>query len=651
MFEDNVLNRFNSYTYNIELVLYPASVGSKSKADLPGGGVIVAKTGKSANYYIERLEMDSIFLNVQNNSKTTTHSMSMDISEPMGFTFLDRYLYACKMMGWQNPKNARVYLAVSFNGWDVNGAPIAEINKSAWQCEIVTIETALEVSGSKYKLQILPIESIALADDHRVIPRQKRFEVKDTLEATVSEMSNALTDIFSKNQTAKNAPQNYSMEHVIQLSNRLKERAFKMPITVSTGTDTTPTAADAKHYNVLQSTERIENAIIKTVADSIGIAFDMIPNLKSDGTVDVMAMPSAIFPKMFIIHKDVELTSFDPVRNNYNKKITHTVDYHIRPDVQIAPPGTTENYATAYGYLSQGLMKKRYDYMFTGKNTEVIDLDLDFNLLWEQLTSTYANNPLGQTPSTSEEYRNVEDQATNKRLLVGNIPDGSGGITVPNSIVGNNVLMEELPVSSSFADFINVNIGPTALPEILRNGVGTNVNPEQASQKIAIADSMARAHGQKTWQQNAFMVNLKLTIRGDPFWFGTPNIQENPMDVESNPSNYANTSNGTNYLFLKFAMPETYDVDSGLINDLGRLTYTGIYQLTQLKSIFESGKFTQELTGGLDVKTIGVDFPDGNVTAPVSSSSPVPVPKPSTTPIPRPNPNLVRTPRRPPGIV
>ena len=82
--------------------------------------------------------------------------------------------------------------------------------------------------------------------------------------------------------------------------------------------------------------------------------------------------------------------------NNYVKDITLHVNglytqEAVLSDIQRdAAKSPDINQAMIAAYIKNGFFKKRYDYMFTGLNTEVIDFDISWNMAWSAVIAKIA---------------------------------------------------------------------------------------------------------------------------------------------------------------------------------------------------------------------------------------------------------------------
>lgn len=611
-FLQNELNQFESYSYNIEVCMYDSSTGAKSRAPYPeGSGIIITKTGITSNYFMERLEILSVLSNPVNS--TNVVSSNMIIREPNGVTFLDKLTTAAAMLGWKNLTEVRYYLGIYFNGWKQDGSPSTKISKSEWKIAFGSVGTEIDSTGSTYTINFTVENMAPLQTDERGVSRQKNVEVKETLEDTAKETGKALTKQFEHENTQNNPYKEPSVTHEVKLAKDIREQMFKMPINVASGTDTTPTASDQKHYNILFSGENINEALIKTVSDGIGVAPFLLPNMASDGTVDVSKGPSTNYPKLLVVHKDVDLVSHDPSTNSYNKKVTHTVGTYATPTLETMPPNASQQQmqAKAQSYISNGLLKKRYDYIFTGKNTEVIDAKLDFNNLYSMMIAMYQTDASKQPYATTEEYFNFETQSSSNRNLASTIgTSNQSSPTTPFNSGGRNMLMEEIGLNPNVLMSLKIKIAPIALPEKLRSGVGTNKEPTHMKQKAALAEHYGRGYMQRLFQHNGgtgegtALFNISLSIRGDPFWIGTTNLDEVIDDPTKNRQDRANFTLGEHMFWFEFYTPATYDINTGLPLNVRNVMFSGVYKVNSLVSIFEGGKFTQTLEAIRDVTTL-----------------------------------------------
>jgi hypothetical protein len=197
---------------------------------------------------------------------------------------------------------------------------------------------------------------------------------------------------------------------------------------------------------------------------------------------------------------------------------------------------------------------KVYNYWFTGQNTQVTGYEQSFNNLWRQTISS--NSSKLNSPSTAEQIRN----AVNSSIMY----------------------------SKRFQPASNQT----------REGADGNVYEAAAN----AADMLYTTD----------LANITLQVIGDPAWIASPRRPQ-PGKFDFGPflsDGTINYSAGVPYFEFAWNRPVDYDLETGLM-DVGRNNFrtnfvdtTGglaresvVYMATNVKSIFNRGKFTQELKG------------------------------------------------------
>jgi hypothetical protein len=109
---------------------------------------------------------------------------------------------------------------------------------------------------------------------------------------------------------------------------------------------------------------------------------------------------------------------------------------------------------------------------------------------------------------------------------------------------------------------------------------------------------------------NKFMLEIELTIRGDPYWMGTTNLEDNNISekllglsnigdrrgVDAILRDRANYLVGENMFLLRFRTGTNYREDTGFMDFESSSDYfNGIYAVLEVENNFENGSFTQNL--------------------------------------------------------
>ena len=263
----------------------------------------------------------------------------------------------------------------------------------------------------------------------------------------------------------------------------------------------------------------------------------------------------------------VRLRAFDTIRGIFAREITYRITpykiFNVRLD--IAPQGT------------QLYPCKNYNYIYTGKNDDVFDFDINFNALYTNQVTAYRNslaelNPTADSKSTAQQTQNF--------------PNYSGG----DASMEPNAIM------------------PSILHPVVQNSTASATGGANDTKQVAAADL---ADSIMTSTLGDMMI-LKLKILGDPdfikqddIFYRTPltSVTATPTKPSSDERLLPNNSslvmdNGELYAQVLFRTPVDIDESTGLMefdSNYKNSLFSGLYRVIQVTSNFQNGQFTQEL--------------------------------------------------------
>jgi hypothetical protein len=276
----------------------------------------------------------------------------------------------------------------------------------------------------------------------------------------------------------------------------------------------------------------------------------------------------------FKIIPSIRLGPFDKIRKVFSKEITYNVQtYEVRNlKIPVGPGGTAGQAENPKPPV------KSYDYLYTGKNNDILDLDIQFNALYYTALTTYRTSAskLAQlaTAGEAEKDKNVD---TNQ---VGIVQD-------PNAIM------------------------PMVMKSQVTDTRSTTGSGALTAKQIAVAD----LEDSLLTLSQADMLHVKLKIIGDPsfikqddlFWTPKSNTQigENKTNADDRltPDGSLKMDNGEVYVNLTFRTPVDVDETTGLMqftnkNILGPTQtslFSGLYRVMTITNEFRNGMFTQLL--------------------------------------------------------
>lgn len=207
---------------------------------------------------------------------------------------------------------------------------------------------------------------------------------------------------------------------------------------------------------------------------------------------------------------------------------------------------------------------KVYDYIYTGKNKDILDFNIEFNMAF--ITAVQAD--MGNNPSTPSGTMNTETDIDNNQQNAGGAPNAQAN--AGSSIIQPTVTYHRPPVG-----------GGSETPAVRNARMFHN----------AIIDGAAD------------MVELDLTILGDPYFLSDTGFGNYTADMGATTTV---TADGTmDYqrseidIVVNFRTPLDYGGPGGYIEMLEDTVpvspFSGLYQVVTTRHLFEQGEFKTEL--------------------------------------------------------
>lgn len=368
---------------------------------------------------------------------------------------------------------------------------------------------------------------------HVKLPNQIRFEfdkeIKDSLIVDPDKMPYSRSDMPPPSEKTNKAA---AQDNNTSVSKKTPSNSFDpktMLFNISSGSSVT----DVINL-VMRNSDYIKKQVVDPLSDK-----NTLPENKE---VDFYK----IIPK-------VELLDFDDQRNDYAKLTTFYVKkysyYNTKhPSMPISKP--------------KGAVK-RYDYIYTGKNIDIIDLSLDFDTAY--YTTVIVNREKTEAVSSAVGASEGDAEADESKKA----PAGAGSATPSVRIpVGNDAT-----ATSTGAD--------TAKTVLVAN---------------AMKSVMSSSRGD--------MLNIKLKILGDPHFIKQDDVYANPGQ-----GNYAdnktminagtlNMDRGEIFCIVNFKTPVDMNDKNGLIRNDSKYSsskFSGYYRILTVENEFSRGQFVQTL--------------------------------------------------------
>ena len=266
--------------------------------------------------------------------------------------------------------------------------------------------------------------------------------------------------------------------------------------------------------------------------------------------------------KWFKVIPKLKLTNFDPVRNDWGSEITyHIVPYQYHNSKHPSVPTSDNN------EIRRNLRKK-YSYIYSGQNSDILDFSLDFNTVFYTAVKVLAENTarLGAS-SESPAVSTTNDPGTEAET-----PDQQTQVVQPNMTH---------PVGTDL-------------------GAGGGLNASNNPDALRAADVMKSIYS----GARGDMINIKLKIVGDPDFIKTDDIYYNPGNVNypgpgdaTAPDGSILTDRGDIFAFVTWRTPSDLNEETGLpeFKRFQNSAFDGVYKIIKVTCDLKGGGFEQTL--------------------------------------------------------
>jgi hypothetical protein len=546
--------------------------------------------GYPLNYQIQDVHFDTIIAHTNTYKSSNLITGTFKIIEPYGVTFLDCLIAA----GYNstnktfNPYTLNPYmLQLDFFGYDDAGNLIESNASLRKRFPIRLLNIKLDISsagGAQYTIGFTPVNhSVGLHEEHANTPKIMPLAGK-TVEGVLNDFAFKLNE-FYRDQAYKKKITSLPDVYVFAVDPSIGNSSIVYPNDNTIADSESSGGVDLSNGNfTISEGTKIISVIDKIVQRSTYITSQIteqgVNNPNSTQTSSFNAFKTTVKAQYGSQDADGNLffNVHDSQRNQYSKIIVYNVHQYTsflgnNPNIDAAPDSTPYSI-------------KNYNYIYTGKNTDVIGMKLNFD-------TTYFNSFLGYVNTFGTQQDSKNKLLDTAEETVGLPPYGVNQIQQQYGLVNNT-------------------ISPSRYVPLVNNReitTGYNILNSAITQKSAdVAKSLQTSAA-------GDMIVVDLQIIGDPHlikqddWFISPN----PADIKYaqadgteflNTYNFIRTDMGEVVVTLNINTPIDQDADltgRGLMywqngsSSPGLSTFSGQYRILTIKNSFSGGKFEQVL--------------------------------------------------------
>jgi len=582
--------------------------------------------------FIENIEVESTWTASDIASVSQPNSIKFDVIEPYSINgFIEALQASAIASGYPTYTNASFLLKLEFIGYpDTDKFTKAEsvpLSTRYFPIRITNVEVTIDEKGTKYAVKAVPWNeagfgnasvikspikisggtvSELLADlaknlNQQVVDSDKDsskipFTVHDTYEIKFPSWSDRQGFVGEQNKISKASAVDPLRDNASYIFAELDKnpnpdaydpKSKNQPTTQenSANPEIKKTVILGKKTVQFPENSRITECIASVIRDSEYLK-TMLKALSSKEecytVIDTFGMVEYFMVQVDVYNKGtINPISKKPFQNYTFNVVPHKIHYTRIPGYGGQVLDTDK--------LKQ-LSQREYNYIYTGKNTDVLSFKLNFNTLYfEALPKSLGGND--GVPSRYAAGRN--------------------GRTDPKINADNLTIARE---SGGMSAGVQVDASQTS---VRTDSGGVSTDDPYAVMARNMHDAIVNSKGS--------MLTGEIEIIGDPYYISTGGIGGyNPRPVPGNPRSTTDGEIAHNYgdcfITINFANP----IDISTLERGGRMyfkgasyepvPFSGVYRVTTLVSTFRDGKFQQKLSvirvpGQIPNSSVPVTFP------------------------------------------
>ena len=558
-------------------------------------GAVLGKSSrtfkKDRDLYFNEVRMNAIPGLNEKRRLTSVTQIDMTIIEPAGITLFERMRAAAANNGYLDHLDAPYLLTVEFAGFDEHGNQPPGIKKERLKrmipIKMTNMQLDVNQGGTVYTATAIPYNEFAYLDQYNY-PRTSGtlFSRDQKLNTVVQDLEDIL-NLQNEDETKTSGvsiPDKYEISIDKSFNPQgvtINKEFFNQSPMISQAVDTGDVPVDFMKINTTTSVIKVLEEIMKSDPRFSDISFkqwkskvaDTLSGIDATGGAQAVYEASKNKADMWfdyfrIRSSVVPIKEYDLKRQTNVKKIKFVVSPYRVHAYSLSIPGVST------GQNFKNFVYKTYNYIFTGDNVDVLDIDINYKVAYfqsrlkdvegdESRKNKYAQSSTAKQRGTDNPDDTVQDQNLTYRSNPGLAKSNStnktgGGFTFVDQFI------DEL--THPLADMVNVRMEILGDPAWLGQSQFIPAVPEK------VADGVSKDDTIDFWRGN---LNAVWDVKRGCY---NPDLAE-PI------------------IMLNFKMPTDLDDKTG-IYEMGSSQqgmFSGLYRVIRVEHNFNSGRYTNVL--------------------------------------------------------
>jgi hypothetical protein len=404
-FQSNILDNYDTVSYHAKLFLTTPDASRSGQILDVKNQTVIAESGVT-DLTIDNIEIRSVATPTIETGTGVATTVSFDIFEPSGAGMIDQIYYQSIGLGIGNWSVAPFYLQMSFRSRDPETSqsidnPVGAIDDLTWvyPLKMGDIKANVTSVGTHYQCSAVVYNEIAQNNAYSSMQQATRLQNLQTVGEALQELQDKLNiDQLYRLIGTYSIPDSFRIVvdpaiagYKVTPSTSNENSIRNNNYAVFDGKDATfaaGTSIDKIIDAILSNTKEYQTLVIgANVAGQEGQPINAETNQMK---------------KFWRIYTETRPLKYDIRRSDNSREFTFFVYQY---DIGILDQNSSQ---TANGaqtksamkrrlstYLKKSILKKKYNYIFTGKNDQIIDFNLDMNCAFAigkaRLAGVYSN--------------------------------------------------------------------------------------------------------------------------------------------------------------------------------------------------------------------------------------------------------------------
>ncbi len=630
---DNPLLKYASYTYNIVLTMMPSDervLKIDERSFNHGRGIKIVDSSSVGSVVLESLEITTANPGHPQPfyMSAIDHTFKMGLTEPLGGKLPEMIAKSARSFNYANSQEALFLLEVNFKGYEDDMPVLCKDQNEnemvyKWYVTITDLEMSLDLRGASYSLQL--VTNLGASSNTEVLKIEKGVQVSkdddNSKQNNIQGLINRLEKGLNKYQKelVKDKTQEIADTYKFYVCPTIKDKKFDF------ASKLIPTKKEGFISSIFTD-GNIALAPGETIQGFIHQMFGTSPDLVKYLTNDAFELENATpkpgtlkkLKKSIIVVTGVTVQKGDAF-DNKRKKEAVDVEVFIGarplakdlmdPDELEGTSSIDEVSARIDDYIEHGLIRKAYKWIYSGENTEILNLDLKFNNLWRIPLAMINDLSAPQEKTTKKQKPTARDIRIQKEKTLSRIQsEKSQAFRFAEDLSEPDVNEAQTKEANIYQPMFT----PT------NTQAKTKDTQSEGKRKEFISKHIFKQLHAVSSAGSGDLITLDFDVLGDPFWLhqapagaeGEAPIQDDINFYKNNLGNYQTAlkehlektagQNVDNSVYLEVQVPSA-DRNNKDLMDLDREDMiTGVYRIFSTVHTFTGGKFTSKLKGTKD---------------------------------------------------